>query len=263
MATVTSKDGTLIAYDKTGTGPALILVNGALSYRSFHGAGKLTSLLSKDFTFIDYDRRGRGESTDTQPYSVQREIEDIEALIDSVGGSAYVCGISSGAVLSLLATAALGSSKIQKLALYEAPFGSDSEKDRADFASEKMKVVELIEAGKPGEAVNAFLSSMGLPKEALDRMKQSQEWKYMEGVGHTLAYEFAILDDGVIPLDVAKSVSVPTLVLSGAKSFDFMHTAADTLAKVIPQAQRKTLEGQTHDVAPEALAPVLKEFFVS
>jgi pimeloyl-ACP methyl ester carboxylesterase len=263
MAKVTSKDGTEIAYDKTGKGPAVIMVNGALAYRKFYGGRNLSILLSKDFTFIDYDRRGRGESGDTKPYTVEREIEDIEALIAEVGGSAYLYGISSGAALALLAAAKLGSNKITKLALYEAPYGSDSEKDKQDFAKEKKKIQELVEAGKPGDAVTAFISSLGTPSEAIEGMKQSPEWKIMEGVGHTLAYDFAVLDDGTVPLDAAKKVSIPTLVMDGEKSFDFMHDAADTLGKTIPQSQRKTLQNQTHDVSPEALAPVLKEFFNS
>src|SRR5688572_27028172 len=118
MKTVTSKDGTKIAFDQIGNGPVIILVDSALADRTL--CVKQATLLAKDFTVINYDRRGRGDSTDTQPYAVDREIEDIEALIDEVGGSAFIFGSSSGAVLALEAANKL-SSKVKKQVLYEPP----------------------------------------------------------------------------------------------------------------------------------------------
>lgn len=261
MPTAISKDGTAIAYEKTGKGPSLILVNGALAHRKLYGEKDLAARLAKDFSVIFFDRRGRGESTDTKPYSVEREIEDIEALVNEAGGSAYLFGSSSGAALSLLAANKLGPEKITKLSLYEPPYGSDNAEDKQQYAGEKKKINELIAAGKPGDAVALFMESTGAPPDALEGMKKSPEWKDMERVGHTLVYDFEVLGDGTVPLDIAKSIAVPTQVLDGEKSLDFMHATTGTLGKVIPGAVRKTLKDQTHQVSPEALAPVLREFF--
>ena len=263
MPTAISKDGTAIAYEKTGNGPGIILVNGALAHRKFYGEKELAAKLADNYTVIYYDRRGRGDSTDTKPYSVEKEIEDIEALVEIAGGRVYLYGCSSGASLALLAAEKLGPEQVIKLALYEPPYGADSAKGKQEFAREKNKINELVAAGKPGDAAAAFLENRGTPPDEMEGMKQSSEWKQMERVGHTLVYDFEVLGDGTIPLRVAKSIAMPTQVMDGEKSFDFMHEAADTLGKNIPVAVRKTLKDQTHEAAPEALAPVLKEFFVS
>jgi pimeloyl-ACP methyl ester carboxylesterase len=260
MKKVISKDGTPIAFDKWGEGPAVLLVNGALGYRAFFGGRPLAAELSKEFTVYDYDRRGRGESTDTQPYAVEREIEDIEALIDEAGGSVYLYGISSGAVLALKAAAKLGAAKVTKLALYEPPFNSDDDKAKQDFAQYTQQMAQLLEANKRGDAVAFFLADM-LPAEAIEGMRQSPEWPIMEAVAPTLAYDNAVMGDGSPPVDDAKATTMPALILDGSESPAFMHQAAEALAKTMPQAQRKTLARQTHAVAPEALAPVLAEFF--
>ncbi len=136
MSHILSKDGTRIAFDRTGHGPVVIMVNGALAYRGFYGGEELAARLSPDVTFIDYDRRGRGESTDTPPYAVDREIEDIEALIDEAGGSACLYGVSSGACLALLAAARLGPARVERLALYEPPYGSRDEREKQEFAGQ-------------------------------------------------------------------------------------------------------------------------------
>jgi pimeloyl-ACP methyl ester carboxylesterase len=261
MPTTISKDGTTIAYEKTGKGPGIILVNGALAHRKFHGEKELAAMLSKNYTVIFYDRRGRGDSTDTKPYSVVGEIEDIEALVDEAGGRSFLFGASSGASLALLAAEKLGPGKVMKLSLYEPPYGAYDDNGKQEFAGQKKKINELVEAGKPGDAVTVFMESLGTPSEEMEGIKKSPDWKAMERVGHTLVYDFEVLGDGTVPLDVARSITVPTQVLDGEKSFEFMHATADTLGKNIPIAVRKTLKDQTHEVAPEALAPVLKEFF--
>jgi pimeloyl-ACP methyl ester carboxylesterase len=261
MPTVTSKDGTVIAYEKTGNGPVLILVNGALAHRKFYGEKDLASRLARNFTVIYYDRRGRGESSDTKPYAVEREIEDIEALIHEAGGRAFLYGASSGASLALLAAEKLGPEKVIKLALYEPPYGADIAKDKQEYAEEKKKINELVATGKPGNAVAVFIESLGTPPEEVQNMKKSSEWKDMERVGHTLVYDFEVLGDGIVPVDVAKKVAVPTQVMDGEKSFDFMHATADKLQKTIPGSVRKTLRDQTHEPSPEILAPALEEFF--
>lgn len=155
MKIIMSKDGTTIAFEKSGQGPAVILVNGAMGYREFFGGRPLAAELSKEFTVYDYDRRGRGESTDTHPYAVEREIEDIEALIDEAGGTVYLYGISSGAVLALTAAAKLGAAKVAKLALYEPPFNSSDDKAKQDFARYTKRMAELLEANQRGDAAIA------------------------------------------------------------------------------------------------------------
>jgi pimeloyl-ACP methyl ester carboxylesterase len=207
-----------------------------------------------------YDRRGRGESSDTLPYTVTREIEDIEALIKEAGGSVYLYGISSGAVLALKAAAKLGPAKVSKLALYQAPLDSGDDKAKQDFAQYTQRMAELLEANKRGDAVAFFLADM-MPAEILEDMRHSPEWPLMEALAPTLAYDNAVMGDGSVPTNDAKAATMPALVLDGSQSPAFFHEAAKALSRAIPYAKRKTLEGQTHQVAPEALAPVLAEFF--
>ncbi|MBC7851136.1 MAG: alpha/beta hydrolase [Chitinophagaceae bacterium] len=256
MPTAISKDGTKIVYEKRGAGPSIILVNGALASREFYGEKDLAEKLEDKFTIIYYDRRGRGDSTDTKPYSREREIEDIEVLLNEVGGRAYLYGCSSGAALALLAAEKFGPENILKLALYEPPYTSDT----GEYAEGKKKVNEFIAADNPGDAVAAFLEIAGTPPEALEKMKQSPDWKKMVKLGPTLTYDFEVLGDGAIPEAVVKNIAIPTLALNGGES-DSMSETASTLAKLIPFASHKTLKGQSHEVAPEVLAPVLIDFF--
>lgn len=256
--TIISKDGTTIAYEKTGMGPSIILVNGALAHRKLSGESNLAIMLAKKFTVFFYDRRGRGESTDTKPYAVQREIEDIEALVNEAGGNVYLYGSSGGAALALLAAEKLGPDKVKKLALCEPPYGSDT---KQEFAKEKNKVNELVTDGKPGDAVTFFMARRGMPPDKMEGMKQSPKWNGLARVGHTLVYDFEVLGDGTVPINVAKNIAIPTLVIYGEKSFDFMAATADTLSKIIPGATRKALKEETHDVKPESVAEVLLEFF--
>jgi pimeloyl-ACP methyl ester carboxylesterase len=264
MNTVTSKDGTRIAYDRTGAGPALILVDGALQYQAFdQGRVELADRLAPYFTVISYDRRGRGESGDTLPYAVEREIEDIEALIDQAGGSAFLYGISSGAALAMEAAAKLGG-KVKALAMYEAPYNSDPAAQQA-WKEYTRKLGELLTAGRRGDAVGLFMMLVGASPADVEGVRQSPVWPVFEAIAPTLAYDHAAIlgEDASVPTERAASVAVPTLVMNGGKSFPFMHETAVTLAKVIPHAQHRTLEGQTHEVTAEALAPALVEFFKS
>lgn len=262
MNTVTSKDGTTLAFDRTGTGTPLILVSGAVQYRAFDfGSVRLTDLLSQHFTVIHYDRRGRGDSGDTQPFAVQREIEDIEALIDSAGGSAFVYGISSGAALAMESAVALGAGKVKKLAMYEAPYNADPAARQA-WREYRTKLAELLAADRRGDAMILFMMLVGMPQEHTEGMRQSPEFPLFEAVAPTLAYDAAVLgDEADVPTDHAARVTMPTLVMDGGASYPFMHTAAVALAAAMPAGQHRTLEGQTHDVAPDVLAPVLIEFF--
>ena len=269
MKTVTSKDGTTIAYDQIGSGPALILVGGAFEQRAFESeTAQLAAYpqIADCFTVYHYDRRGRGDSTDTLPFSVQREIEDIEALIDEAGGSAFVYGISSGAALAFEAALALGSSKVKKLALYEAPYNDDPE-SRERWKQYRHDLNATLAEGRKGDAVGLFMMLLGMPEEALEGMHQNPMWPMLEAVGHTLAYDAAELgEEAAVPVERAAKLTMPALVMDGEAGqavFPFMTVSAKALANAMPKGQHKTLADQTHEVKPEAIAPVLVEFFTS
>jgi pimeloyl-ACP methyl ester carboxylesterase len=261
MKTVISKDGTTIAFDQSGKGPAVILVDGALQYRAFdQGMAPLADLLAKHFTVFHYDRRGRGDSTDTKTYELEREIEDIAALIDAAGGSAFLYGISSGAALAFEAAFALNG-KVKKLAMYEAPYNDDGTARKA-WTKYRKQLKELVAAGRAGEAVGLFMMLVGASAADVEGMRQHPMWPLWEAVGLTLAYDAAALgEDASLPTKRAAKLAIPTLVMDGGSGeWSFMHDTAVTLAKALPHGQHCTLEGQTHEVDSEALAPVLIEF---
>ena len=261
MKTATSRDGTTIAFDQSGQGSVVILVDGALQYRAFdQGMAQLADLLSQHFTVIHYDRRGRGDSTDTQTYELECEIEDIKALIDEAGGSAFLYGISSGAALALEAAIKLGS-QVKKLAIYEAPY-NDEDNARKAWKEYGRKLKELVAEGRKSDAVGLFMMLVGMPPEQLEEMHQHPMWPLWEAVGLTLAYDaVAMGEDASVPARRAGKVAVPTLVMDGSESFPFMHGTAVAIAKAIPNAKHITLDGQTHEVDSVVLAPVLTEFF--
>lgn len=263
MNTVTSKHGTTIAYDEIGSGPVVILVDGALQYRAFdQGMAQLADRLAPHYTVIHYDRRGRGDSGDTLPYALEREIEDIEALINAVGESAFLFGVSSGASLAMEAALKLGG-RVRGLAMYEPPYLSD-EAAQAGWKQYRRDIDELIAAGRKGDAVARFMKLVGASDEDIAMVRQMPDWPKWEAIGHTLAYDAAAVGpDQSIPVERAAHVAVPALVMAGEASFPFMLETARMLAEVIPQAQLRTLEGQTHEASAEALAPVLEEFFAA
>jgi pimeloyl-ACP methyl ester carboxylesterase len=243
-------------------------VTGAIARRS--DAASLAASLSPDFTVFAYDRRGRGESGDTAPYAVEREVEDLDALISEAGGSAFVFGHSSGGVLAL-ETARLLPTKIAKLAVYEPPFIIDDSRPPApqDYAQHLMK---LVSSGRRGEAVEYFMTEVGSPAEVVAQMRQSPMWPGFEAVAHTLAYDITIIGDtqrgDPLPLRKWASVTVPTLVMDGTvflgreEGHVFLRHGAQELATILPDAQRRTLEGQDHGPADDVLVPALKEFFL-
>lgn len=277
MQKVISKDGTPIAFDQFGEGPVVILVTGALGVRSHSLADDLVNRLAPHFTVISYDRRGRGDSGDTAPYAVQREVEDIEALIDEAGGSAFLYGLSSGAVLALEAASKFPT-KVKKLALYEPPLILDDSRPPLpkDYVAQ---INQAIAAGRPGDAVEIFMTqALLIPAEFVAQMRNAPmrevfdqaevkppEWADMEKVAHTLAYDGTIIEDITkgTPLPAGKwaSATSPTLVIVGENSEAFFHDGAKAIIANLPQARRRTLEGQDHAVSPAALAPLLVEFF--
>ncbi len=258
MRKVKSKDGTSIAFDELGNGPAVILVCGGSVDRMSNAP--LADLLAENFTVFNYDRRGRGDSGDTPPYAVEREIEDIDAVAAAAGGSASLYGTSSGAALALEAAHQL-TNKITKLALWEPPYFVDDSYPRPPSDTAKT-YTELVSAGRRGDAVEFFMAKVvGLPAEFVAEARQSPWWPAQEALAHTLAYDATIMGDYSLPTDRIATIKIPTLVIDGGASFPFMHAAADAIAKILPNGQCRTLEGQSHDVAAEVLAPVLKEFF--
>lgn len=262
MQKIPSKDGTRIAFDKIGRGPALILVGGAFQYRSLDpGTTRLAGLLGRHFTTYHYDRRGRGDSTDTQPYAVEREIEDLDALIKDAGGSACVFGMSSGAVLALHAVAR--GLPVKKLALYEPPFNSGDTNARRAAESYTKQLTILLSGGRRSDAVELAMTSWGAPASTIAAMKQTPAWSMFEAVAPTLAYDDAIMGDGSVPEKLIASVTIPILVVDGGASPPFMRNAAKAVAEAVPDAQYHTLEGQTHEYDPDVLGPVLVEFYSS
>ena len=262
MEKVRSKDGTLIAYEKTGSGPALILVDGALCYRSFGPSPKLVPLLAKHFTVFAYDRRGRGDSTNTQPYAPEREVEDIAALIDAAGGSAYVFGLSSGAALAL--EAANSGLPIEKLALYEAPFIVDNARTPlpADFLD---KLNDMLAVDDRGGAVRAFMKLVGMPAIVAHLMRFFPGWSKLKSVAHTLPHDMIIMRDHQqgkpLPRDRWTSVDAEATVMYGGKSPAWMKSGAKNLADVLTGSRLRDLPGQTHMINVKVLAPALIDVF--
>jgi pimeloyl-ACP methyl ester carboxylesterase len=239
------------------------VVGGALSDR--RAAATLAELLAPSFTVYGYDRRGRGDSGDTPPYAVEREVEDLRALVQHAGGTAFAFGHSSGAVLAL--EAALETPGIRKLVLYEPPFIVDDSRPPllGDFV-EHLK--ELTATGRRGEAVEYFMTTgVGAPAEAIPSMRESPFWPSLEALAHTLWYDGVIMGDNMVgkPLtaDRWSSVTIPALVIDGGASPPSLRNAAQQVADVLPNARRLTMEDQTHEVDPALLAPVLTEFLTS
>ena len=259
MPTVTSRDGTSIFYDRLGDGPPVVLVTGGSVDRSSN-AGLAAELAGRGFTAYNYDRRGRGPSGDTPPYAIEREIEDIAAVIEVAGGRAHLYGSSSGAGLAMHAAAA--GLPVARLALWEPPYSVGGRPDLPDDTASVYR--ELVDAGRRGDAVEYFMAKVvGLPPEFVANARQAPWWAQQEALAHTLAYDATIMGDYTLPTVIARAITVPTLIVDGGASFGFLGETADALAKLIPGAQRATLEGQEHNVDPAALAPVLTRFFTA
>ncbi len=258
---VTSADGTRITFDRSGAGPAVIFVHGALTDRTFPVLAGLAAALAPELTVFNYDRRGRGGSGDTPPYAVQREVEDLDALIGAAGGSAMVFGGSSGAALALEAAAA--GLAISRLALWEPPYHVDDTAPALpdDFGSQ---LDDLVQAGRPGDAVALFMTEAAeMPADQVAWMRAQPSWALAEAIGHTVAYEAAVMGPGnALPAGRIASVTAPTLVLNGGDSPAWMTSAGKAVAGLIPGATRLVLNGQSHNPAPESLAPALLDFFL-
>lgn len=256
MEKVRSKDGTPIAFDRLGEGAPVVLVSGASTARAIHT--QLAELLAADFMVLNYDRRGRGDSGDTPPYAIQREVEDLHAVIAEAGESAAVFGNSSGGVLALRAAAA--GLPITRLALWEPPFMTDPDAPRRQQAY-TAQLTELLAAGRRGDAMALFMKTVGLPEEMIAGMRHSPMWPGMEALAHTLVYDATVMGDSTVPVGLVSSVGAPTLVLHGSETGAWAASSAQALTATLPAPQHHTLKGQGHNVAWDVLAPELRAFF--
>jgi pimeloyl-ACP methyl ester carboxylesterase len=263
MPTVTSNDGTSIAYERAGSGPAVIFVGGGLDDGSENAP--LVPELAGDFTVLNYARRGRGESADTLPYAVQREIEDIDALIAEAGGSAHLYGVSSGGALALEAAAA--GSAIDRLAVYEVPYNVDDDWGLR-WREYRDTLDALLAEDRRGGAIELFMRLADTPEQSIAGARSAPFWPSLEALAHTLAYDAACLGDGRPPTSRLAAITQPTLVATGdAHPSDAttwvqaLGPAADAIAASIPHAERQTFEGQGHVADPKAIAPLLERFF--
>jgi pimeloyl-ACP methyl ester carboxylesterase len=255
MEKIQSKDGTTIAFDQLGEGPPIILVAGASCDRGVNAP--IAEALAPHFTVLSYDRRGRGDSDDTPPFAVAREVEDIAALVDAAGGAATVLGFSSGAALA--AEAAASGLPIDRLVMWEPPFSTDpGGPARAKAYADRL--TELLAADRRGDALAHFMTQVGLPEEAIAEVRQSPYWQQGLSLAPTLAYDAAILGDSTIPAARYREIGVPTLVLSGTASPEFLRQAAAGTARAIPGARHAELAGQDHHVAGKSIAPVVAAF---
>lgn len=263
--TVTSKDGTTIAFEQAGSGPGIVLVPAALSDRA--DTAKLAKWLARNFTVLNYDRRGRGQSTDTPPYHIAREVEDIHALLEVAGGSAYLFGSSSGAVLALEAANHLGQS-VRGLFLYEPPFiVDDSHPPMPDDLAPAIE--KLLEEGRRSDAVKLFFRrGMGIPAVFVSLMRWLMPgWSKMTRMAHTTLYDLEILRGTQagrpLPPDRWSAVRAPTRVMVGGKSGPFFHSGAQALARLLSDADYRSLPGRDHSavmMAAKDLAAAIEDF---
>lgn len=260
---VMSLDGTKIAYTKLGSGPPLVLVDGAFCYRENGPSAQLAPQLAKHFTVFIYDRRGRGQSQNAQPYAIAREVEDLGAIIDGAGGSAFVLGMSSGGALALQAIAS--GAKVTRLAMYEPPYIVEKGRPRS-FVGARKRLQELISSGDRAGAVRLFMTEIyGAPSAFVFIMPVIMRgaWKRNESVAQTLGYDLTLLDDWSVLAERRQSVAIPTLVIGGENSPKVLRDAVSTVASALPNARPIILKGQNHDISATVVVPILVDFFNS
>ncbi|SCL39823.1 Lysophospholipase, alpha-beta hydrolase superfamily [Micromonospora pallida] len=257
VRTVRSADGTTIAYEPAGEGPPIILVGGAFNDRTT--ARPLAAALAPHFTAYAYDRRGRGDSGDTLPYAVDREVDDLAALIEAAGGTAYVYGLSSGAILA--ARAAARGLPIIGLALFEPPFSVDGHAGTRPALAPAL--AELVAADRRKEAVTLFMTTaVGLPDDAVTSLWHDPSWPFLEAAAHTLVYDTTITGDGALPRDELAAITTPTVVVDSTASPDWLRQATQHTAEAVPGARRVSLAGGFHEASPADLAVELRRFLL-
>ena len=258
MKKVRSADGTVIAYERSGSGPALVLVAGALTDR--RALQPLAAALSEKLTVINFDRRGRGDSGDTA-VDPMLEIADIASMIEVAGGKASIYGHSSGAGLAF--NAAASGLQLEKLILHEPPYHPDDEDEAIGARKYSEDLTAVLADGRPGDAVELFLSIVSMPDEMIRGLKESPDWAYYENIGGSLAWDSAGMGDstgGKVPFDRLAKVTAPTMLLEGSETFPFMIEVGKLMAAEMPNAGLKMLEGADHEARPEVVAPAIFQF---
>jgi pimeloyl-ACP methyl ester carboxylesterase len=250
---VRSADGTSIAVDRLGNGPPLVVVLGAFCDRLT--AKPLAALLESSYTVYAYDRRGRGDSEDGEKHAIEREVEDLDAVVAITGGAPYVYGHSSGGALAL--EAAARGVNMRKIAVYEPPYAGED----ARLQGFGDKLDDLVRSGRRGEAAESFLALAGAPPEVIEHIKASPGWDGMVALAHTLSRDIALGNGGAVPVDRIATVAAPTLAMAGGESYGWAHEAARTIASAAPDAHARSVQGQQHAPAHEVVASILKEFF--
>ncbi|BFO15550.1 alpha/beta hydrolase [Streptomyces sp. KM77-8] len=253
---ISSRDGTSLAYESAGRGATVVLVSGAMSTGAT--VAPLAARLAERFRVVVYDRRGRGGSGDTAPYAVEREVEDLAALIEAMGGEAALYGVSSGGALALRAAAS--GLPVRQVAVYETPYAM-SEEDLGERARYTERLTAALGEGRRGDAVELFLRLTGLGEDVIQGARQSPMWAGMESIAPSLAYDDAVMGDGSAPREMLSSIPVPVLSIAGDASPAWMRAAARAIAESVPKGTYRALGGQTHMVEPDVLAPVLAEHF--
>ena len=258
--TTTSRDGTIIAFTERGSGPPLIIVDGAFCYRENGPATELASVLTQHFTVFTYDRRGRGESGDKAPYAAEREIEDLQAIANQAGAPPFALGISSGGALILQAVASgVG---VRKIALYEPPYVTNGKANSVEDTKNRLQT--FVSTGDRAGAVSFFMTDVyGAPRAFVFAMPllMPNAWKRNKLIANTLLYDLTILGDRSVLNERSSAISVPTLVVGGEKSPRELRNAVEAVAAALPNAHSRFLSGQDHNISSQALAPVLFEYF--
>lgn len=255
MQTTRSSDGTTIAYQRTGSGPALVLVVGAFCDRQT--TASLAALLAPHFTVYEYDRRGRGDSGDGGTYAVEREVEDLGAVVSAAGGSALAYGHSSGGILVL--EAAARGVPLTRLAVYEPPYTAPEDGEPSYELLERVQ--KRLADDDPDGAAEAFMSGAGAPPEAIAGARQSPYWSRMRALAPTLVHDLTLSDGGRVPGERLARVAVPTLALSGGASPEWAARACRRVTDAVANARAEVLDGQGHGVDAEAVAPLLADWF--
>jgi pimeloyl-ACP methyl ester carboxylesterase len=257
---VISADGTKIAFERLGQGPPVVVVGGMFCDRQ--STHELAEELSHRFTVINYDRRGRGDSGDTAPYAVEREVEDLSALIVAVGGTAAVYGHSSVAGVALRAAA--GGSPITRLVLHEPPYGPDDDQSRRQGRELAECIREALGDDRRADAIKLFMADSGMPAEIVDGMSSDPR---MQAIGPTMLYDLEVMGEfnsgGVIPEDLVRAISIPTLVIAGGASPDFFRDTAARITELLPDGTHTILEGQDHGAPADVVAPVVADFLTT
>lgn len=264
MSTLTSSDGTTIAYELVGSGPAVILIDGALCFRDAGPMRPIAEALRGRLSVVLYDRRGRGESDDAladpsaRAEAMAREIDDLAALVNAAGGTAALFGMSSGGALALAAAAALGPDRVPRVAVYEPPYLPDPLLASAQAYTHDL--LAALAAGDRAAAVELFLRRVGVPEAGIEGMRRSPGWDATLALAPTLAYDDAAMGGGRVPDELLQAITVPVLGLAGEQSPDFLRLGAEAVASAAQDGTVETVAGQTHDVAADALAPHLLRF---